>query len=59
MGQQKEVDLSLANECAPLTGLRNVLAHEYDSIDNDQLFEAAIITVKLVPQYLKLVVKIS
>lgn len=43
----------LAHEMAPAAGLRNRLAHEYNEIDHNKIYEAIGDTLKRVPRYLE------
>lgn len=43
----------LANELAPAAGLRNRLAHEYNEIDREKIYEAIGDTLSRAPRYLE------
>jgi len=43
----------LSRDLAQFAGLRNVLAHEYNSIDNRKVWRGMKLLLKLLPQYLK------
>ena len=49
--------INLANIMANSAGLRNRLAHEYDEIDAEKVFEAMESCLRDVPKYLKNIVK--
>ena len=58
MGKQKYLPVKLADSLANFAGLRNRLAHEYDEIDQEQVYRAAGRAIKEVPLYLEAVLKI-
>ena len=53
VAKQKVVKEDLALEVAKSTGLRNILAHEYDEIDNRKVYQAIKTALTQVPQYLQ------
>ena len=57
MGEKKEISSDLASDLASAAGMRNVLAHEYDAIDNQMVYEAIHRALIQVPEYLKKVVE--
>lgn len=57
MANKKQAPLSLAQKLAKSTGLRNILAHEYDEIEPLQIHRAIKQTLKQVPEYLSTINK--
>ena len=57
LGKKKYLPINLANIMANSAGLRNRLAHEYDEIDAEKVFEAMESCLRDVPKYLKNIVK--
>lgn len=53
LGKKEVIDMELAEQLAESTGLRNALAHEYDAIDDAQVFKSINRCLSQVPQYLK------
>lgn len=53
MGEKGEVGRQLAAKLAVSSGLRNVLAHEYDEIDHKQVYKSISIALKQIPLYLR------
>lgn len=52
MGQKGQIEHNLAENIAASAGLRNILAHQYDSIDPKKVFAAIKKVFKYVPEYL-------
>ena len=52
LGERSEIDRSFAEEIADSTGLRNALAHEYDSIDDTQIYLSIKKCLTQIPKYL-------
>ena len=52
MQKNSFVEKDVSENVAPITGLRNRLAHEYDEIDNQLLYESVHSTLQFVPKYL-------
>ncbi len=52
ISKQGIVEENLAREVAKSTGLRNILAHEYDNIDNRKVYVSVKTALAQVPQYL-------
>jgi len=57
LGKKMVIPPSFAKEIAESTGLRNALAHEYETIDDKKVYESIKIALVQVPKYLKLIVK--
>lgn len=57
IGKRNIITAKFAAEIAKSTGLRNALAHEYESIDDKKIYESIKITLTQVPKYLKIVIK--
>jgi uncharacterized protein YutE (UPF0331/DUF86 family) len=53
MGKSGFVKPDLANQLAPSSAMRNILAHEYDEIDPDLICQSIGKIIHLAPQYLK------
>lgn len=53
MGVKNEISHQLARKLAKSTGLRNVLAHEYDEVNHQQVYKSIKLTLIEVPRYLK------
>lgn len=51
------VEENLTKEVAKYTGLRNILAHEYDEIDQSKVYKAIHTCLNQVPQYLLTLLK--
>ncbi len=47
----------IAPKIAPLSGLRNILAHEYDSIDVSKVYQGIQAVLEYIPLYLEAIVK--
>ena len=58
LGKLSFIPAELSRDLAQFAGLRNVLAHEYNSIDNRKVWRGMKHLLKLLPQYLKNVSKI-
>ena len=52
MGEKGETDKHSAQELARAAGLRNILAHEYDTIDHKQVYRAISQALSQIPHYL-------
>ncbi len=57
MGKNKVITEEFAKEIAKAAGLRNALAHEYDDIDQKQIYEAITSALTQIPQYLQAVLR--
>ena len=57
LGRKKYLPVKLADIMANSAGLRNRLAHEYDEIDPQKVFEAIESCLRDVPKYLKNIIK--
>jgi uncharacterized protein YutE (UPF0331/DUF86 family) len=57
MGDINVIPVALANELAPSAGLRNVLVHEYDALNNSIVLEAVKVAGNIYPQYINSVEK--
>ena len=55
LAQHGILDKPFAGELAQSTGLRNVLAHEYDAIDDNQIHAAITTCLRQIPHYLHLI----
>jgi len=53
LAHEHVVDETLAASVAKSTGLRNILAHDYDEIDNGKVYDTIHVALSEVPQYLK------
>jgi len=53
----KVIDKKFAEELAESTGLRNALAHEYDRIDDTQVYKSIKICLSQIPRYLSVVLE--
>ncbi|RLD16091.1 MAG: hypothetical protein DRI36_06185 [Caldiserica bacterium] len=53
MGKKKFISFSLSQELAQFAGLRNIIAHEYNSIDYEKLWKGMRKFLKIFPEYLK------
>lgn len=53
VGRNKVITEELANKMAGMAGLRNALAHEYDKIDQNMVFDSLKLTLVQIPNYLK------
>ena len=53
LGENDVIDNTLAQDLAQAAGMRNILAHEYDTIDSRLVFTAIEKLTKQVPEYLK------
>ena len=53
LAKQGVVSETLARDVARSTGLRNILAHEYDEIDQKQVYRAIRMALTQVPRYLQ------
>jgi uncharacterized protein YutE (UPF0331/DUF86 family) len=53
MGQAQEISPELAKQLSPAAGLRNALAHEYDSIDPKKIHASIKLALTRLPVYLK------
>ena len=58
MGEQNYLPLELSQSLANSAGLRNRLTHEYDEIDENQIYKAIGRALKEVPQFLKYILQI-
>lgn len=58
MGRAGYLPVGLAGSLAHSAGLRNRLAHEYDEIDERQIYKAVGRALKEVPKYLEAILKI-
>lgn len=56
LAKEHVVDEVLASSVAKSTGLRNILAHDYDEIDNGKVYDTIRIALSEVPQYLKAII---
>ena len=54
LGEKGVIDTEFAEEIAVSTGLRNALAHEYDAIDDTQVYSAIKKCLSQVPKYLEI-----
>lgn len=52
LAEAKIVSKQLAQDVAPLAGLRNVLSHDYDALDYQILHQSAQKAIDLIPEYL-------
>lgn len=52
MGDLKVIPVELAKELAPSAGLRDVLVHEYDALNNSIVLEAVKVAGNIYPQYI-------
>lgn len=57
MGKKKYLTKNISETMANSAGLRNILAHEYDEIDEKKVFEAITSCLSDVPKYLKGITK--
>ncbi len=57
LGKKKYLPEKFAEKIADSAGLRNRLAHEYDEIDEEKIYQAAKTCLKDVPKYLSYIVK--
>jgi uncharacterized protein YutE (UPF0331/DUF86 family) len=57
IGTNKIVTTEFAKEMAKSTGLRNALAHEYEEIDQNQIFDSIKTALIQIPQYLKSIIE--
>ncbi len=57
MGDLNVIPVELAKELAPSAGLRNVLVHEYDALNNSIVLEAVKVADNIYPQYINSVEK--
>lgn len=57
LGKKEVIDMKLAELMAESTGLRNVLAHEYDAIDDNLVHSSIKTSLSQVPQYLKIILE--
>ncbi|MFC1790749.1 DUF86 domain-containing protein [Patescibacteria group bacterium] len=55
LAEKKILSKKFAAQIAQSTGLRNALAHDYDVVDDQQVFEAIKRCLLQVPKYLKIV----
>ena len=55
VGKRKIITSEFAAELAKATGLRNALAHEYEKLDDKQVFESIKTALTQVPKYLKVI----
>ena len=53
VGRNKVITEELANKMAGMAGLRNALAHEYDKIDQNMVFDSLKLALVQIPNYLK------
>lgn len=53
MSNKKEIESRLALKLAKSSGLRNILAHEYDEVDHKKVFESIKTALLQIPLYLK------
>jgi len=53
LGEKGAIPMSLAQELAPLAGLRNRLVHEYDAIDDTIILQAVAGCQRQYPLYIK------
>lgn len=53
MGKQKIIPESLALEISKSAGLRNALAHEYDKVDDQKIYNSINMALTEVPKYLQ------
>lgn len=51
------IPLGLASQLAPVTGLRNRLAHDYEEIDHKLVFEGLSEAIEFFPQYIEAIEK--
>jgi uncharacterized protein YutE (UPF0331/DUF86 family) len=59
MAQQGLLPLPLAKEAAPSVGLRNRIVHEYDVLDSVRVFDGAKKALRIFPEYVRAVLKIT
>lgn len=57
LGKKRYLPKSLSKSLANAAGLRNRLAHEYDEIDEKQVYHAVKRCLKEVPEYLDYIIK--
>lgn len=57
IGKKKVITQSLAEEMASSAGLRNALAHEYDSIDDGMVYKSIKTALAQTPKYLKVILE--
>lgn len=57
MGKNKVITEELAVEIAKSSGLRNALAHEYDKIDDQKVFNSIKTALVEIPQYIRKVLE--
>ncbi|OGM59175.1 hypothetical protein A3A75_03075 [Candidatus Woesebacteria bacterium RIFCSPLOWO2_01_FULL_39_10] len=57
MGKVGVISKELAEQIAPSAGLRNALAHEYDTIDQSQVYYSMKRALDQIPQYLQLIIE--
>ncbi|MBU4257406.1 DUF86 domain-containing protein [Patescibacteria group bacterium] len=57
MGKKNYLPVQLARSLANSAGLRNRLAHEYDEIDEEKIYQAVKKCLNEVPQYIKHIIK--
>ena len=55
LGKKGVVEEKLVEEVAESTGLRNALAHEYDAIDDTQIYSAIKKCITQIPKYLDII----
>ncbi len=55
IGKNKIVTEELAKEMAGMAGLRNALAHDYDKIDQNLIFNSFKLALVQIPNYLKII----
>ncbi len=57
MGKKGYLPVQLAKSMANSAGLRNRLAHEYDEIDEEQIYQAVKKCLDEAPKYIKYIIK--
>jgi len=55
IGKTKLISEDLAKQMAAMAGLRNALAHEYDKIDQNLIFNSLKLALAQIPNYLKII----